>query len=177
MAGIVDELAVRYGPDRYENNSTIIEFSEPRSGPAKMFSWVHSEMLALWVHAVDEVTPEEEEMFDKFLQKQLRPDPIHSPHLQKPNVNWMRLNNNMHRNLPKPSRFPLLGCALDPAVYKATYICCGEIVHRFDEAVEPFGTCHGFLTDMGVVPLPDVPLHGYKYSVERDEWVIAASGG
>ena len=47
----------------------------------------------------------------------------------------------------------------------------------FDDGVNPFGALNGFHTDQGVVDLPDIPIHGYKFDVTCGKWVIAASVG
>ena len=116
---VVDQLARVYSPpDRYEHAPTIIELSEPWYVPQHIFSWVHSEMLALGVYSFkEEVTPEEEEQYNRFLQKQLRPDPISSPHLPKTCVNWNRLNLGQFKNLSSPSELPVSGCSPDPDFY------------------------------------------------------------
>merc|ERR1719318_619630 len=112
----VDRIAASF--DRYQNVSTIITCSEPRSEvvPDHLFTWVEQDMIAMWLFSV-EPTMDEQEKYERHLEKQTRPDPIHSPTLPKVKVNWHRLNPNMKRNLPEPVQFPLQGCAQDPEFY------------------------------------------------------------
>jgi hypothetical protein len=86
----------------------------------------------------------------------------------------------MHRNLPKPIEYPLHGCAKDPTFYTATKSLSSSgytTTMLLFESGDPFVALYGFETDMRVVPLPDVPIHGYKFCPEVGRWVIAASGG
>ena len=176
LVRVVDQLARVYSPpDRYEHVPTVIELSEPRSSPQQMFSWVHSEMLALWVYAVEDVTPEEEQLFEKELQKRIRPPPVYSPHLQKPIVNWARLNSFQHKNLPQPDRFPVLGCSLDAKLYEVSDAQYSPI--KWGIGPHPFGSLHGFYTNMGVVAVPDQTLHGYRCCPGTGAWEIDARGG
>ena len=119
MISAVDRIAAGY--ERYENVSTVITFSEPRSEfvPDHLFTWMEQDMIAVWLYTV-EPTVEEQEKYEKHLQKQMRPDPIHSPDLPKARVNWHRLNLNMKGNLPVPDQFALHGCAQSPEFYTAT---------------------------------------------------------
>jgi hypothetical protein len=172
----VDRIAASY--DRYRNISTILTYSELRSEivPDHLFTWVDKDMIALWLFSV-EPTQDEQEKYKKHLEKQMRPDPIYSPTLPKLHVNWMRLNTNMFRNLPQPTRCTVYGCSQDPAAYTRTYRTAIGPENVFDDGVNPFGALYGFHTDQGVVDLPDIPIHGYKFDVTCGKWVIAASVG
>jgi hypothetical protein len=179
LVRVVDQLARVYSPpDRYEHVPTLTELSEPRSGPQQMFSWVHTEMLALWVYAVEDVTPAEEQLFEKELQMKIRPPTVHSPHLQKPMVNWARLNSFQFKNLPQPERFPIHGCyhSLDAKLYEKVDSTSYSPL-KWGIGPHPFGSLHGFYTNMGVVAVPDQILHGYRCSPETGTWEIDARGG
>ena len=172
----VDRIAASY--DRYQNVSSIITCSEPRSEivPDHLFTWMEHDMIALWLFTV-EPTMEEQEKYEKHLEKQMRPDPIYSPTLSKLHVNWMRLNTNMFKNLPQPTRCTVYGCSQDPAAYTRTYRTAIGPENVFGDGVNPFGALYGFHTDEGVVDLPDIAIHGYKFDVTCSKWVIAASMG
>ena len=123
------------------------------------------------------LTVEEEEQYNGYLARQLRPPVIFSPTLHKPCVNWMRLNTNMHRNLPVPQKHPKHGCSVDPTFYSTTrYRCLTNITVTtlLFETGYPFSDEWGFVTDMGVVPLPTIPIHGFMFCPERGAWVIAS---
>ena len=169
--------------DRYTNVSTIINMSEPRSEvvPDHLFSWMDSHLVALWVYTV-EPTLEEFEKYEKYMDKQMRPDPIYSPTLPKARVNWHRLNPNIKRNLPMPVQYPLHGCALDPEFYTTM----GEDVYYLGQKMDPrllfvsghpFGELYGFWTSKGVLSPPDEPVGGYHCCPETGTWIIAAEGG
>ena len=137
-------------------------------------------MFALWLHQED-LTPEEEVQYDKYLQKKLRPPPIHSPTLKKPWVNWTKLNPFQHRNLPQPSPFPIQGCSPDPEFYLKT-VTLNDLFYTKtlkwgrDDDKCPFGYLHGFSTNMGTVAVPDQVLHGYRCEPRSGTWQIDAKG-
>ena len=185
LADVVNVLAAKYSPGRHSlryDSSCPTNDSEPRSGPQQMFSWVHMEMLAMWVYVLEEeeVTPEEEELYNKFLQKQLRPDPISSPHLPKASVNWNRLNPGQFRNLPSPSELPVSGCSPDPNFYLEKEPRRKEYrviyIPKWETLDYPFGKLFGFITNMGVVSVPDQPVHGYRCCETTGVWMIDARG-
>merc|ERR1719318_2483603 len=179
IANHVDRISASY--DRYQNTSTIITFSEPRSEvvPDHLFTWVEQDMIALWLFSV-EPTVEEQEKYEKHLEKQLRPDPIYSPTLPKPRVNWCRLNPNMKRNLPQPVTVPVQGCCQVPEFYseQGMLSSSGLSYTKFETSSGyPFGALLGFQTSLGVLAPPVEPVHGYHFSQETGTWIIAAEGG
>ena len=113
MVNHVDRISASY--DRYQNVSTIITCTEPRSEvvPEHLFTWVEQDMITTWLFSV-EPTMEELEKYEKHLKEQMRPVPIYLPNLVKPRVNWSRLNTNMLRNLHVSGKYPMHGCAQSP---------------------------------------------------------------
>lgn len=179
LVNIVDTLAqkycpghIRYGKSHPSNDS---DNQESVTNPDDLPPAVPVEFFGLWIFA-KEPTQEEVKEYDSFLARQL-PKPIYSPTLPKLHVNWMRLNTNMFRNLPQPTRCTVYGCSQDPAAYTRTYRTAIGSENVFDDGVNPFGALYGFHTDQGVVDLPDIPIHGYKFDVTCRKWVIAASVG
>ena len=181
MVNHVARIAASY--DRYQNVSTVITCSEPRSDviPNQLFTWVEQDMIATWLFSVDP-TEEELDKYDRHLDQQMRPDPIHSPDLPKARVNWNRLNPNMKRNLPVPDQYPVYGCAQDPTFYDSTV----DVEHYGGQKLntklvfetgKPFGSLYGFWTSKGVLALPDEPVSGYHCCAETGTWIIAAEGG
>ena len=180
MVNHVDRIAASY--DRYQNVSTIITFSEPRSEivPDHLFTWVEKDMIAMWLFSL-EPTKEEQEKYEKHLEKQMRPDPIYSPTLMKPRVNWSRLNTNMLRNLPIPVKYSMHGCAQSPEFYTSTK----DVEHYGGQTLntklvfesgQPFGSHYGFWTSQGVLAPPEEAVHGYHCSPETGTWIISAEG-
>ena len=167
MVATVDSLTKHYSPDRYQENISTINLSSTRSptDPEGLPDCVPSEMFALWLYQ-EELTPEEELQYDRYLQQQLRPLPTHSPPLLKPFVNWAKLNPFQHRNLPAPSLFPIQGCSQVTSFYTATMrdpeVYLGGQVLIWGRKHHPFGALHGFNTNMGAVAVPSQPLHGYR---------------
>jgi len=186
IGGTVDTLAKQYSPARYTHVS-------PKSNyPVEGGPTVLDVFPALCLFAGDEEpTDEELSKYDADLARQLRPDPIYSPTLRKPNVNWAKLNPFQHKNLPKPNLFPVHGCSQDPDFYEqmVQYRDGGgnyrrtlkwnplKISVEIEELTnQPFGRNFGFETNMGVVAIPTMPLHGYRCHPSTGEWVMDAIG-
>jgi len=100
-------------------------------------------------------------------------EPIYVPD-SRPRVNWSKLNTNMHKNLPKAKNYPIYGASQDPAYYTRK---CQYVNQLVFESCFPFGCRTGFLTSRGIIAPPEDPVHGYKWSEEDGDWVIAACGG
>ena len=186
MLDSVDKLAKQYSPqDRYHQPSNT-NLSQSRSAvvPDSLFNF---ELAGLWMFAED---PTEEEMtqYDRHLVQELRPPPIHSPHLRRPYVNWTTLNKHRRKNLPDPQLFPLYSVPAVPTFYTdrdkykpaddhinllpgglfATKQQCGCAA-----CLPPFGSQFGLMTDMGVIGMPTEPVHGYCWDDDTGGWVIA----
>jgi len=184
MLDTVDRLARHYSPpDRY-HESTMTNLSPPRlvTDPERLPDCVPQEMFAIWLHAHQEdLTPEEVEGFAKYLTLQIRPPPIHSPHLKKPFVNWTKVNPFQYKNLPQPSPFPIQGCSPDPEFYKKTETLNDSYYTKVvkwgrDNNKCPFGILYGFSTNMGTVPVPAQVIHGYRCNPTYGTWQLDAKG-
>ena len=178
IGSAVDTLAQQYSPPRYTHVSTRI--NDPvKGGPS-----VLDVFPALCLFAgEEEPTAEELSKYDALLDSQLRPPPIYSPTLRKATVNWNKLNPFQHKNLPKPSLYPVHGCSEDQEFYEKTvpYRCGGgynrtKLKWGSEEDTIPFGHNFGFATNMGIVAIPTMPLHGYRCAPNTGEWVIDAIG-
>ena len=73
---------------------------------------------------------------------------------------------HLYRNLPKPDSFPVHGCSQNHELYSL----CTETtafgtskVPKF-ETEYPFGSSPGFLTNLGIIDVPTVPIGGYIYN-------------
>ena len=173
----MDRLAQVYSPpDRYHKPSNVNLF-KPRNDVEhdKLFNF---EFAAMWMNAND-ATAEEEAEYDRHLERELRITPIHSPHLKKPVVNWNRLNPGQFKNLPKAVAIPVQGCSPDPNFYLAVEAAydwrCNTLkwnsTNRF-----PFRSLYGFETNLGIVSVPDVAIHGYRCYETSGYWTIDAMG-
>ena len=168
MCKKVDELATQYSSDRYRSSKSI-NLSMPSStpDPSNLPSSVPEELFAIWLYQ-EELTPDEEECYDRFLRQQMRPPLVKSPPLQKPCVNWNRLNPGQYKNLPQPVLFRVHSCSPDPMFYEKevdVYIEGQGTMKKYPawgRTEAPFGKLYGFSTNMGTVAVPDVPVHGYR---------------
>ena len=117
LANKVDQLAMVYSPHRYNLPSSNNE-SPPKviDDPENLPEAVPAQFFAIWM-CEGEMTPTEENKFDTFMERQVRPPPIYSLNLIKPYVNWHCVNPFQEKNLPKPYKFPLHGCSQDPEFY------------------------------------------------------------
>ena len=118
---------------------------------------------------------------DRFLRQQLRPHLVKTPPLQKPCVNENRLNPGQYKNLPQPLAYPVQSCSPDPKFYEKevdVYIGQGHGYMKkypaWGRKKSPFGVLYGFQTNMGVVAVPSVPVHGYRCSSTSGTWQIYA---
>ena len=179
----IDQLRKWYNCNNPTNNLCLQDYS---TNPDHLPVAVPLELLGIWTYA-EEPTEKEEQMYDQYLARIL-PVPIYSPDLPQPHVLWHKLNTNMLRNMLTPHKFSIMGCSPDPEFYtvmKQTteYYGNGGLQSKIIEnglaweKGNPFGNTFGFQTDMGVVPIPDTPVHGYMCCPERGVWVIAACGG
>ena len=186
MLDSVDKLAKQYSPkDRY-HQPNVANLSQPRSEvvPDSLFNY---ELSALWMFA-EVPTDEETVQYDRLLENELRPPPIHSPPLRRPYVNWTTLNKHRRKNLPDPQLFPVYSVPVDPSFYTDTTKYKPSDKHIGDlpsgliatnkqcgcaACIPPFGSRHGLMTDMGVIGMPADPVHGYCWDDDTGGWVIA----
>ena len=114
--------------------------------------------------------------------------------MPRPTVNWNTLNKHKRKNLPDPEIFPIHCVPADPNFYQdaTKYKPAGE--HKSHDrsgmlpvriskeecgcarCVPPFGQKYGLMTDMGVIPMPDSSVHGYRWDEITASWVIATGG-
>ena len=181
IGSTVDTLAKLYSPARYIHVSTIIEYDA--AGPTVMDVFP---ALCLYV-GEEEPTSEELAKYDSYLASQLRPDPIYSPTLQKPRVDWTRVNKWKLRDLPESHTFPILSVPQDPDYYKTTFAKkYGDIVGCSGlpnvpgacgcfNCIPPFGKLRGYRSNHGILPMPKEPVHGYVWT-SCGGWVLYAGG-
>ena len=79
--------------------------------------------------------------------------------------------------IPKPELFPVQSASQDPLLYNR-----GEKNHygvtadaMFDISKTPFGQMWGYLTNLGIVAVPTVPVGGFVFSIEQRKWMIFAT--
>ena len=97
-----------------------------------------------------------------------------------PHVNLCGINFNLQKNLPKPSYYPLKSVSHNEEMYKSTSYRdhMGRMMVKpaaFVERYAPFGGFHGLKTDQGIIAMPSQIVHGFVWSQEEHDWVIAAT--
>ena len=81
-----------------------------------------------------------------------------------PQVDWSALARPTFRDrigLPRPTPLPIQACSQDPACYQTRDM--------------PFGSTLGFVTNLGNVGMPTIPINGYTFCQETSSWQISAS--
>ena len=120
------------------------------------------------------VEPKEDKFVSKMSGKAaaLAPHATYKPvkEVEYPQVDLNHLNSHFIKNIPKPYLLPILGCSDDPKFY-------ARVDHR--QGIQnfykefPFGSKFGYRTNLGIVAVPDRPIHGYVWS--GGEWMVYAS--
>ena len=92
-------------------------------------------------------------------------------------IDFSKVNVRNMANIPKPSCFPIHGVSNDPEFYKKTYWVKGfeydkKEINYFKPS--PHGSIYGYQTNDGIVPVPDVPVHGHVWSDHLHNWVLHA---
>ena len=83
--------------------------------------------------------------------------------------------------LPHPESCPLYSCSQDPSFYEDHIIGCINPYFK-DSGIQtkflqrnPFGSLPGFVTNLGVVAVPEAPVGGYVYCPDAKRWMIHAT--
>merc|ERR1712079_861425 len=99
--------------------------------------------------------------------------PPATPTIRYKSIDFTQVNVRSIANIPKPTSFPVHGCALDPELYNPVRM---DKHGRYDSTLPCHrnGTAHGFLygyeTDAGIVPVPDIPVHGHVW--KDGKWML-----
>ena len=108
------------------------------------------------------------------------PPPVKKIHDPTPHVNLCGINFNLRKNLPRPSHYPLTSVSQNAEMYKSTTY--RDHMQRtmvklaaFVESDQPFGCLHRLKTDHGIIAMPSQIVHGFVWSQEDHDWVIAAT--
>ena len=115
------------------------------------------EFLPLWTnyHLLFQDVLEEDEYinFENF-----------SPEIRYNTIDLSNVNARFIENIPKPSYIAIQGVSQDPDFYQKLYPRNDyykiEKFYKFHEPY-PFGGDYGYETNIGVVPPPTDPIHGY----------------
>ena len=132
-----------------------------------MRKFVHSELFQIWKNVSDIVQPS-------------APATESDNNLLFPQVEWINVNKRFINNIPTPTLQPVLGCSEDPSFYEDVHKRSDYGYHRnlgvkFTKP-NPFGAISGYLTDAGVITVPNDVFHGYVYQ-EGVGWILHAEFG
>ena len=90
-------------------------------------------------------------------------------------IDIANVNARFIGNIPTPSYFPIHGVSADPDFYHKLSRGEGEESHKqfykFNHH-SPFGREYGYQTDVGIVPPPTAPIHGYVW--KEGSWILHA---
>ena len=127
--------------------------------------WIVPELLSVWTNAEDIFT-------DVKAGDDVKYAP---PVIQYPSIDLHNVNTRFIENIPKPTLFPVHGVSSDPDFYHKLAHGEGEYSHkifyRFNRH-SPFGSDYGYDTNIGVIPPPTDPIHGYIWS--KGSWKLFA---
>ena len=123
---------------------------------------------------------------DLFIQK---PDseencttlPPATPAIRYKSIDFSKVNVRNMANIPKPTNFPVHGCSPESKFYtevvKVDYWDYYGNQRTFESSFKrkaPFGSLYGYQTNVGIVPVPDTPVHGHVWSDQLHDWVLHA---
>ena len=98
-----------------------------------------------------------------------------SPEIKYCSIDLQNVNARFIGNIPKPSYVPIQGVSQDPDLYHKLYprndYYQVQRYYKFNEP-HPFGSAYGYETDVGIVPPPTDPVHGYVW--KGGGWVLHA---
>ena len=148
-------------------NNTKAEILRKERAEIRIADIVPSDFRTLW----DSAETEDEKVED--VNK-----PVLDPY---PVLDWSKVNSRFLNNIPKPGRYPIQGCSLDPAIYEWTHkfhypeVWGGtkeNIKPKFETSVAPFGEEWGYRTIAGIISVSNVIHHGYVW--DNGNWILHA---
>ena len=112
-----------------------------------------------------------------FEDKKVEDDnkPVPDPY---PVLDWSKVNSRFLSNIPKPGKYPIHGCSLDPAIYEWSHIfhypevwggTKENIKPKFVTSSFPFGEEWGYNTSAGIISVSNVIHHGYIWN--NGNWI------
>ena len=129
----------------------------------KMRRLVHPDLYNIWYYSGQIASPPD-----------VKSKPVSVP--PYPQVDWTNVNKRFLGNIPNPSFFPIHGCSEDPSHYELTYVSHNNFIPAEFERPCPFGQAYGYMTERGVIAVPDRVHHGYVWSVCDSgvgQWVLS----
>ena len=129
----------------------------------KLRRQVHPELYTIWYYSGQIASPPD-----------VQSKPVSLP--PYPQVDWTNVNKRFLGNIPNPTFFPIHGCSNDPSHYQLTCVSHDHYIPAEFDCPCPFGQDYGYLTEGGVIAVPDQVHHGYVWSVSDSgvgQWVLS----
>ena len=133
----------------------------------KMNNFIYPEFRDIWINSLVMFCDQEE-----IVPVSISPSP---PVIRYPTIDISKCNVRSIANVPKPQKYPVLGCSDDPDFYFLSNTYTGKPTGGFYKC-SPHGQKYGYRTNLGIVPVPDEPVHGYVWDGTDDssDWVLHA---
>ena len=104
-------------------------------------------------------------------------DIVRDPPDPRPVVKWSNVSKFKIRDIPEPKNYPVHGCSPDPKFYENKISDGIKRGSEFTKGVAyreqyptPFGSMPGYLTDMGIVKVPEKGFYGFKWGQIDNGW-------
>ena len=102
---------------------------------------------------------------------------------QYPTLDWTKVNSRFINNIPKPVKYPIQSCSLDPAIYECRERITkthqgGDVFTNMEklqpkfETYDPFGMEWGYRTNAGIISVSNVIHYGYVW--DDGNWILHA---
>ena len=104
-----------------------------------------------------------------------------APIVRYKSIDFSKVNIRSIANIPKPEKFALYGPSMDPDFYREPYRLDKygnkdlTLPSHYHNCGGRHGSLYGYLTDHGIVPVPDQPVHGYTWDHRYGSWVLHAT--
>ena len=104
-----------------------------------------------------------------------------APIVRYKSIDFSKVNIRSIANIPKPEKFALYGPSMDPDFYREPYRLDKygnkdlTLPSHYHNCGGRHGSLYGYLTDEGIVPVPDQPVHGYTWDHRYGSWVLHAT--
>ena len=103
--------------------------------------------------------------------KKLAPDSTYTVTLPRQyKVDLSQVNSRFLGNIPRPKEYPTLGCMTEAESEEKILTGMGWIQKPWRSQWQ-----WGFMTDCGIVPVPEEPVYGHVWSATARDWVLHAT--
>ena len=99
--------------------------------------------------------------------------PGYTYHITRPRqyrVDLSQVNSRFLGNIPRPKEYPTLGCMTEAESEEKILTGMGWIQKPWRSQWQ-----WGFMTDCGIVPVPEEPVYGHVWSATARDWILHAT--